>query len=90
MKNFKKPETHSRTEGASNKNQINVLNPDDLKVKLQGKNWVNPREPNIPDRNLHQIKTIQTQNKEAALRKIAEEKLESRFIVLPPTLLTTL
>jgi hypothetical protein len=79
MKNFKKPETHSRTEGASNKNQINVLNPDDLKVKLQGKNWVNPREPNIPDRNLNQIKTIQTQNKEAALRKVAEEKLESRY-----------
>lgn len=47
MKNYKKPATHSIGEGEANKNQINVMNPNEFPYKLRGKNWVNPNNPNF-------------------------------------------
>jgi hypothetical protein len=51
MKNYKKQASHARDEGESNKNQINVLNPNEFPYKLSGKNWVNPNNPDFRKKN---------------------------------------
>ena len=51
MKNYKKQASHARDEGESNKNQINVLNPNEFPYKLSGKHWVNPNNPDFRKKN---------------------------------------
>jgi len=71
MKNYKKQSTHARDEGESNKNQINVLNPNEFPYKLSGKNWVNPNNPDFRKKNNEQIKVTVTTNKQTKQQKEA-------------------
>lgn len=70
-------------EGQSNKNNINVLNPDEAPFVLKGRDWVNPNEPDYAVKNKTQIKTAIQVNKEAVTKKkqnkVVEGKVISRF-----------
>lgn len=64
MKNFKKPSRNLIGEGKANQNQINVLNPDEIKLVMRGKEWVNPNTPNYNDAYKVKVQTIMQQNKD--------------------------
>jgi hypothetical protein len=58
MKNFKKPSRYLIGEGKSNQNQINVMNPDETKLVMRGKEWVNPNTPNYDEANREKVQTL--------------------------------
>jgi hypothetical protein len=64
MRNYKKPTRNLIGEGKANQSQINVLNPDETKLVMRGKEWVNPNTPNYNDASKKEIHTIMQQNKD--------------------------
>ena len=67
MKNYKKPSRNAIGEGKANLSQINVMNPDEIKLVMRGKEWVNPFTPNYNETYKDSvIPTIVRQNKEQA------------------------
>ena len=82
MKNFKKPSSNKFGAGQSNINSVNVLNPDELKLTMRGKEWVNPCEEDYGIKNKAKVRTIVQKNRAATsvLRKAQE--IEGTFAAL--------
>lgn len=79
MKNFKKPSRNAIGEGKANINQINVLNPDEIKLVMRGKEWVNPFTPNYNEAYKETvIPTIIRQNKEQAEKEREAKVIEGK------------
>lgn len=73
MRNFKKVSTHSLTEGHSNKQTVNVLNPDLTELKLRGRDWVDPKENHYTLKNKTFVKSIVQTNKEAVIKQTEQK-----------------
>ena len=71
MRNYKKESSHKLNEGASNRQTVSVLNPDQHPRKLRGKQWVDPKENVYNLKNKQQVKTMQDENR-ATMRKQAD------------------
>jgi hypothetical protein len=69
MKNFKKESSHAIGEGQSNRNTINVLNPNNEPMVLRGHEWINPTLPDYNDKHKAHVKSVIQINKEAVIKK---------------------
>lgn len=78
MRNYKKESNHSMNEGFSNKNTVNVLNPDGQFLVLKGKEWMNPNQPDYNKNHKVSVKSIIQINKEAVQKKKAEKAIEGK------------
>ena len=79
MHNTRKERDFHKATGLSNVHTYNFMNPNGADLKFQGKEWVNPCDPDHHSQNKKNIKSIIQMNKEQVKRKEEEKSIAGKW-----------